>query len=86
MTLLAFATFDEVAGVFGSPVFCANKGLAVRAFQDACAQKSSPLYSHASDYKLYHIGEFDTVTGALTSCPQPVFMHNAVEFKEVGNG
>lgn len=83
MILLAFSVYDEKAQVFGSPIFAVNKGLAVRSFGDAIAQTDSPLNKHASDFKLYHVGEFDTVSGALTSCPQPEFLHTAVEFKEV---
>lgn len=86
MKLLAFSTFDEVAGVFGTPIFVSNKGIAVRSFGDAVAQKGTPLHDHAGDYKLFQLGEYDTETGALISLPQPVFLHRASEFKEVSNG
>ena len=83
MKLLAFSVFDEKAAVFGSPIFCATRGLAVRSFSDAVNQKDSPLYIHASDYKLYLVGEFDTVNGSFTVVTTPEFMYNALDFKEV---
>ena len=75
--LLAFAVFDSKASAFNAPMFLATKGLALRAFSDACAAADSPLVKHSEDYSLFEIGSYDPNSGKLKSLAQPKHMVNA---------
>ena len=75
--LLAFAVFDSKASAFNAPMFLATKGLALRAFSDACAVADSPLVKHSEDYSLFEIGSYDPNSGKLKSLAQPKHMVNA---------
>lgn len=80
MRLKVYSVFDDKAGAFARPFFLQNDALAIRSFSDAIADKSTGLSIHASDYKLYNLGEFDDVSGELIRVKLPVFLCNAVDF------
>ena len=89
MKQMVFSVFDSVAAVYGNPIFVVNRGIAVRSFSDAVSDSASSLAKHAADYKLYFLGEFDTVSGELIKLRAPEFVCNASDFithKEVKNG
>lgn len=83
MVMNVYSVFDSVAGVFSRPYFLNNDNLAVRAFGDAVADKSTGLYVHVDDYKLYKIGVFDDISGQLVACDTPQFISNASDFKSL---
>lgn len=78
--MLAFSVFDEKAAVFSPPVFLSNKGLALRSFADVAADGKSPMAKHPEDFKLYHIGSFDAVSGKLEAVVPPLFLATAADF------
>ena len=67
MILQAVAVFDTVAQYFSQPFFVKSLGEAERSFVDACSDQRSAIGAHPEDYKLMHVGEFDDVSGVLTS-------------------
>lgn len=83
MKMLIFSVYDEKAQSYASPVFLAHKGLAIREFSDVCRDKNSSIYKHASDYKVYCLGEFDNVSGIIKSNVVPEFICSAVEFLDL---
>lgn len=81
MKLLAFSIFDDKAKAFTVPFFVPNKNLALRSFGDAVLDKSTGIFKHASDYKLYMVGEFDDNVGLFDNVlTTPEFIANAVDF------
>ena len=80
MKLKIYSVFDDKAGAFDRPFFLQNDPMAIRSFSDAVADKTTGLSVHASDYKLYCLGEFDDVSGKLTSLREPLFLCNAIDF------
>lgn len=80
MKMDVFAIFDEKAGVYAVPFFMQNEGLAIRAFGDLCEDSKSAANRHPNDYKLYKIGEYDDVTGALFSVPNAKFLAHGSNF------
>lgn len=50
---------------FLSPTYEVNDNAAKRNFAHAVNQPDSLLYSHAKDYSLYFVGQYDTDTGNL---------------------
>lgn len=84
MKLQVFSVFDEKGGSYGTPIFVVNRGVAVRSFSDAVLQEGSEFAKHAGDYKLYCIGNFDNVSGALDRLSVPEFICHAVDFVKMG--
>lgn len=66
MKLLAFTVLDIKADAYITPFFLPRKEMAVRAFADAVNSPSHQFNAHPGDYVLWHIGEFDVDTGAIT--------------------
>lgn len=73
-TLRACSIFDEKAESFNPPVFVPAVGLAARGFQDEMQKPES--FKHRGDFKLYHVGDFDTVSGAFESIMPPRLVLN----------
>lgn len=87
MRLMVFAVYDEKAAAFAAPFCLTSKGLAVRSFADAVADKNTQLAKHPGEYKLYLLAEYDDNSGAFVSLPQPEFLSCGSEFiSEVKNG
>lgn len=62
-----FAVHDRAAEAFMQPFFAKTIGLACRMFETSCADPSTHLHKHPSDFTLCEIGEFDDVSGVLTT-------------------
>lgn len=74
MQLFVVAVFDRAAQAFSRPFFCPSLGLAIRSFSDEVNRDSAdnPMFKHADDYDLFHIGGFDDSTGELSKCTSPM--------------
>lgn len=84
MKLLAFAVFDSKAEAFLRPFFAETEGLALRSFTDAVQDPQSPMSKHTADYTLYRVGEYDQVTGILSSpVGLPAVVVHGVAVKEL---
>lgn len=57
---------DDKTG-FLTPTVDTNHFTAARNFANAIMQGQGVLFTHADDFRLYCIGEFDTESGQLTS-------------------
>lgn len=58
-------SIQDVKTGFMAPTVEINDQVAMRNFQHAIMQSESILFTHASDFKLYKIGEFDSDTAVL---------------------
>lgn len=63
--LMVIAVKDKLSDIFSQPMYFPTVGMAVRAFQDALADTSSPFNKHPNDYDLYHLADWDDVNGAF---------------------
>lgn len=57
-----------------------NDQSAVRNFEHAVLNKDSLFNSHAEDYSLYRIGEYDNQTGRITPEESPVLILDGKDF------
>lgn len=80
MKKLFYAVRDLKANSFVFPHFDLSHGEAIRQFGDTVRNSKSPFYSHPEDYSLYHLGEFDIVSGILTPLKLPCLLASAIEF------
>lgn len=77
--LKVFAVRDVKADAFGNLICVPTKGLAVRAFADACADARSPLAQYPEDHSLYEVAEYDPNSGTIKGHPLPVLVVSATE-------
>ncbi|WNK12978.1 MAG: nonstructural protein [Microvirus sp.] len=77
--LKIFAVRDVKAEAYGALICVMTKGLASRAFVDACSDSRSPMAQYPSDYSLYELGEFDPNSGAVSGHKLPVYIMSATE-------
>ena len=64
MILGIYAIRDLKSG-FMTPTVEQNDAVAIRNFEHAVQQGNSVLFSHASDFQLMHLGEYDTESGRI---------------------
>lgn len=67
MKLFIVCIRDRAIDGFSNPFFVPAIGAGVRSFKDEVNRAESPMYSHADDYDLYHLGEFETDSGLFTT-------------------
>lgn len=80
MKLSVYSVYDVKASCYSRPHFLSNDNLALRSFGDAVADKSTGLYLHVEDYKLFKVGVFDDIQGVFESFVVPEFIANASDF------
>uniref|UniRef100_A0AAU8AVR0 Nonstructural protein n=2 Tax=unclassified Microvirus TaxID=338099 RepID=A0AAU8AVR0_9VIRU len=76
MNFGVYCVRDVKAG-FQSPAIQANDAVAVRGFASAVMQSDSVLFTHASDFALYKLAEFDADTGRITPLDLPMELMQA---------
>lgn len=57
-----------------------NDQSAIRNFEHAVLQKDSLFNTHAEDYSLYRIGEYDNQTGRISPEESPVLILDGKDF------
>lgn len=72
-TVKVYSVYDVKAMVYGKPFYCKNDGEALRLFGDVSRDKETMIGKHPSDFQLFHLGDFDDVTGSISGI-KPRFM------------
>lgn len=62
----------DVKAGFQTPTAQVNDAVAVRGFASAVLNSDSVLFTHASDFALYKVADFDADTGRITPLDLPV--------------
>ena len=78
MTFGVYCVRDIKAG-FQTPTCQVNDAVAIRGFASAVIQSDSVLFTHAQDFSLYKIAEFDADTGCMTPLDLPVQLIEAAD-------
>lgn len=61
-----FAIWDSKAEYYMPPFFERNELTAIRALE-AALKPEHPIYQHAEDYQLFHVGTWNPETGTIQS-------------------
>lgn len=79
MRMQIFALYDTKIQAYNKPFAMRTTAEALRSFQDA-VQQDQNIKSHAEDYVLFELAEFDDSTGIITplSCPHSLAV--AIQF------
>lgn len=62
----------DVKAGFQTPTAQVNDAVAVRGFASAVLNSDSVLFTHASDFALYKVADFDADTGRISPLDLPV--------------
>ncbi len=65
MIVQLFSVYDAAAERYIEPFPAPTLTVALRGFEEACTTKGHQFVKFPIDYSLWHIGEFDAVTGVL---------------------
>lgn len=82
MKLKLFAVMDKKVASYQNPFFALANGQAMRSFGDSVQAKDSPLSMHPEDYELYHIGDFDQISGELMQEGTGNYLCRGLDFVE----
>jgi len=80
MNFQIFSVYDAKAESYGTPMFLAAKGQAIRSFQDQANTAESMICKYPGDFTLFLIGSFDSDTGKITPI-NPQSLGTGVEYK-----
>lgn len=78
-----YSIYDEKTQVFGTPFASVYEQEAIRHLAALCLDDRQIVCLFPSDFRLYRIGQFDDITGLLTSLPVPQLVASAVDIKAI---
>lgn len=79
MLRACFVVYDSCAEVFSTPIFAMNRGDAIRAFTDACNDKTHMYNKHPYHYTLFYLGSYDLRSAELKIEKAPIVVIKAIE-------
>lgn len=75
-----FSIYDHKIKGYLKPFFDVHTGSALRAFEEACREASSPFAKFPSDFVLYELGTFNAETGEIKSYSPPIQLATPHQF------
>lgn len=75
-----FAVHDSKAEAFLQPFFSQTVATALRSFAQAAQDEQHQFHTHAGDYSLFQIAEYDEQTGRIKPLDSNVLLGNALEY------
>uniref|UniRef100_A0AAU8B7G6 Nonstructural protein n=1 Tax=Dulem virus 106 TaxID=3145583 RepID=A0AAU8B7G6_9VIRU len=75
MNIKVYAIRDICTG-YMTPTFEINDAVAIRNFEHAVTSVDSVLRSHASDFDLFRIGQYDSDTGRMMPVEMPILLRS----------
>lgn len=80
MILKVFSVYDAKIKSFMRPFVDQHTGSALRSFEEACKEPTSPFSKFASDFVLHEIATFNDETGVLTAHNPLIRQAAAIDF------
>lgn len=75
-----YSIHDSKSEAYLQPFFMRTKAEAIRSFQSATKDTTSPFSQYPADFTLYELGEFDELSSSIVTHAKPVHLANAAEF------
>lgn len=75
-----FSVYDGKIKSFMRPFTDQHLGNALRSFEEACKEPTSPFHKYSSDFVLYEIGTFDDESGQISAHSPLQHVAAAVDF------
>jgi len=67
-----FTIYDRAAATYGAPFQAPNEALAVRMFEQTQLDTSHVFATHANDFQIHYLGDFDESNGAWNLLDKPL--------------
>lgn len=83
MTQKIFTIRDSKGGFYHPPFYKFSVGEAERDLHRLTKDENSMIKQYPEDFDLYHVGEFDNITGKMTILAAPVHVIKAVNLISV---
>lgn len=80
MKMHVYSVYDTKAKVFSQPNFLLNKGVALRAWEQAANDPQNSISQNPGDYTMFEIGTWDDEKGEFQNHPAKISLGLAVEF------
>lgn len=77
MKLGIYSICDARVGFTGSLMADMNDASAMRNFENAVLQPNTIYSTHAKDYDLYRLGEYDTEDGTIVTHPKKLLLNGS---------
>lgn len=78
-----FTVYDSKAEAYLPPFYAPTVAAGLRSFMTVARDNTHDFHINASDYTLFHIGEFDSNEGTFTSLEAKVSLGSANQFSEL---
>lgn len=82
--MLIIALLDKKIGEYSKPILVHSKGEALRSLQSEVENPQSVIGTHPEDFDLYHVANFNQVTGHVDALDSPAFMTKALDLRSKG--
>lgn len=78
------AVRDRQQDAYAQPFFSPTTGAAIRAFGDEVTRDAADnqMHRHPEDYALFHLGEYETETGQITTLERPKQLALATDYSQ----
>lgn len=76
-----FTIHDSKAEAFSAPIVIRNKGEALRGLTEVVNDATHQYGKYPSDYTLFEIGEWNDLTGNITTYDAKISVCNLIELK-----
>jgi hypothetical protein len=76
-----FCIYDNKAEAYAQPFFFNKVGEAIRAFTQLAQDGSSQVGKHPEDFCLFHVADYDEISGEVTPLSPIKSIGYAVQFK-----
>lgn len=83
MKLCVFSVYDSAAKAYIAPFVLPMVQMGHRVFWECANAPDHMFCKHPQDYSLYHVADFDDVSGVMTGFLEPLFMVSAKSLKGV---
>lgn len=77
-----YSIYDNAAQAYLMPFFQDTDGLAIRLFKDCCTDHTHRFYTHAADFTLFRIADWDQISGQITPLQTLDNLGNAIQFAQ----
>lgn len=83
MTRKIYSIRDQKSEAFGPPFYKATHGEAERDFTQIVNDEKSTIKKFPEDFDLYHLGEYDDLTGLIKPLDTPQHIIKAIQLVQV---
>lgn len=77
-----FTVYDNKAKAYLQPFFSKTEGTAIREIRTVVNNPDNFMSQHSEDYSLFHIGEYDEISGKITAS-DPSHIINLLSLRDI---